>query len=168
MAPAVTPADSATTCTDTSAVDGSIAGCMAATRAEQWQAANGGTGVPYTVATGVSGFGEYRSDCSGFVSYALHISDTTPTDGGLVSGQMYESNGFVDVAKDSLQQGDVLTNPSQGGQGHVVLFDHWSDSSHSAYWGFEQTGPTGHKGPQYRLITYPYDVPNAGTFYPQH
>ena len=164
----VTAADAASTCTDTSAVDGSIAGCMAAARTMQWVDANGGNGVVYNQGVGTSGFGDYRADCSGFVSYALHISDTSPTAGGLVSGQMYESNGFVDVAKDSLQQGDVLTNPSAGSQGHVVLFDHWSDSSHTAYWGFEQHGPSGSYGTAYRLITYPYDDPNAGTFYPQH
>ncbi|MBS2554302.1 hypothetical protein KGQ19_46355 [Catenulispora sp. NL8] len=168
VAPAVAPQDAASTCTDTSSEDGNIAGCMAAARAMQWVDANGGQGVIYNQGDGTSGFGDYRADCSGFVSYALHISDTSPTPGGLVSGQMYESNGFVDVAKDNLQQGDVLTNPSAGSQGHVVMFDHWSDSSHTAYWGFEQHGPSGSYGTAYRLITYPYDDPNAGTFYPQH
>jgi hypothetical protein len=150
----------ADTCTDTSATGGPIAGCMAAARAAYWKS----LGIPYSQAVKSAGIGDYRADCSGFVSYALNISDTTPTDGGLVSGQMYESNGFVDVAKGNLQQGDVLTNPSSENQGHVVMFDHWADSSEGSYWGWEQTG----FGTLYRDITYPCDDPNAGTFYPQH
>ncbi|HEY4023845.1 MAG TPA: NlpC/P60 family protein, partial [Pseudonocardiaceae bacterium] len=160
-------ADTAVTCNDTSSPDGTIYGCMAAQRATSWLNANGGQGVVYDVnglwndPSGVS----YRTDCSGFVSMALHL---TPTGlAALNSAEMYEANGFVDVAKDSLQQGDILTNPIAGPQGHVVLFDHWTDSSHTAYWGFEQHGPTGSYGTAYRVIQYPYD-PGNGNFYPQH
>jgi hypothetical protein len=160
-------ADAASECADTSSTGGPIAGCMAAARAQQWLDANGGQGVRYSMDVGSSGFGRYRADCSGFVSFALHISDTTPTDGGLVTGDMYEANGFVDVAKDNLQQGDILDNPSAGADGHVVLFDHWADSAHTSYWGWEQHGPAGEFGTAYRVIQYPYD-PGAGTFYPQH
>ena len=153
-------ADAPNTCADTSSQNGQIAGCMIATRADEWISAN----PTYSMSVGSAGFGEFRADCSGFVSFALHLSDTSPTLGGLVTGQMYESNGFVDVAKDNLQQGDILDNPAAGGDGHVVLFDHWTDSSHTAYWGFENTG-SGNSG--YHTIPYPY-WSGAGTFYPQH
>jgi hypothetical protein len=167
VAAAPAHADTAVTCNDTSSPDGTIYGCMAAQRAMSWINANGGQGVIYDTGglwpdpAGVT----YRTDCSGFVSMALHL---TPTGlAALNSADMYEANGFVDVAKDSLQQGDILTNPIAGPDGHVVLFDHWTDSSHSAYWGFEQHGPTGSYGTAYRIIQYPYD-PGHGSFYPQH
>jgi hypothetical protein len=160
-------ADTASTCTDTSSPEGTIYGCMAAQRAMSWINANGGQGVIYDTGntypdpSGVP----YRTDCSGFVSMALHL---TPTGlDALNSADMYEANGFVDVAKDNLQQGDILTNPIAGPDGHVVLFDHWTDSSHTAYWGFEQHGPSGSYGTAYRIIQYPYD-PGHGNFYPQH
>jgi hypothetical protein len=152
-------ADAPATCADTSSLNGAISGCMAATRAQTWLAANSGQGVIYNQG---ATYGGYRTDCSGFVSMALHLS--TP---GLVTGDMYEANGFADVAKDNLQQGDILDNPSAGDAGHVVLFDHWADSAHSSYWGFEEHGPSGSYGTSYRIITYPYD-PGSGTYYPQH
>jgi hypothetical protein len=152
-------ADAASECADTSSTDGPIAGCMAAARAQIWLNAD----PTYSQKAGASGFGNYRADCSGFVSYALHISDTSPVFGGLATPNMYEANGFVDVAKDNLQQGDILDNPASGDSGHVVLFDHWADSAHDTYWGWEQSGG----GTAYREIPYPYDAGN-GTFYPQH
>ncbi|MGF1426178.1 Ig-like domain-containing protein [Kitasatospora sp. LaBMicrA B282] len=145
-------ADTPTMCADTSSQNGRIAGCMVATRAQDWI----NDGVTYSTSSTHDG---YRTDCSGYVSWALNLSQP-----GLVSGAMYEANGFVDVAKDSLQQGDILTNPSAGSAGHVVLFDHWTDSTHTSYWGFENTGG-GNVG--YHTIPYPY-WSGAGTFYPQH
>ncbi|WP_194893677.1 hypothetical protein [Catenulispora pinisilvae] len=160
-------ADTAVTCTDTSTPDGSISGCMAAERAMYWVNANNGNGVIYDQsATFNSPDGvPYRSDCSGFVSMALHL---TPTGlDAFVTGDMYEANGFQDVAKDNLQQGDILDNPSAGDAGHVVLFDHWTDSTHTSYWGFEQHGPSGSYGTSYHVIPYPY-FSGSGTYYPQH
>ncbi|MEZ0114575.1 hypothetical protein ABH920_008610 [Catenulispora sp. EB89] len=167
VAAAPAHADTAITCADQSTPDGEISGCMAATRAMSWVNANNGNGVIYDQgATFNSPDGvPYRTDCSGFVSMALHLTPTGLS--AFVTGDMYEANGFQDVAKDSLQQGDILDNPSAGDAGHVVMFDHWTDSTHTSYWGFEQHGPSGSYGTSYHVIPYPY-FSGSGTYYPQH
>ena len=67
----------------------------------------------------------YRTDCSGFVSMALHSS-----------APGYSTVGLVDIARgiswDSLQPGDFVgtLGPGTGGDdGHVTLFNGWVDAN---------------------------------------
>ncbi len=90
---------------------------------------------------------DYRADCSGYVSMALGLGAS------LVTGQLATAPFASPVAKDSLQQGDMMINPSVGGAGHAVLFDRWTSATHAAYWAYEQGGDG---GTRYVSIPYPY------------
>ncbi|MFF0410094.1 FG-GAP repeat domain-containing protein [Kitasatospora sp. NPDC004745] len=63
------------------------------------------------------------------------------------------------IGKGDLKAGDALLNDNSGANGHVVLFEKWTDSSH--YMGYEFTG----SGVHYREIPYPY-YPGYGTYVP--
>jgi hypothetical protein len=65
------------------------------------------------------------------------------------------------IRKAELRPGDALLNRSPGRYGHVVLFERWADSAHTAYYGYEQS-PGGTK---HRRIPYPY-FPGHGHFVP--
>lgn len=95
--------------------------------------------VPYSQARTFWG---YRTDCSGFVSYALALGkpgDTTYT----LWGKTWPVN------KEELQPGDVLLARDR----HVVLFAGWANSAHTKYVAYEQTGSVGSVR---RVIPYPY------------
>lgn len=69
---------------------------------------------------------DYRSDCSGFVSYAWGLGPP-----GLGTGLL--SSRFSPVGVADLQPGDILlhiTDPSA--PGHVVLFEKWLDKASGA------------------------------------
>lgn len=81
----------------------------------------------------------YRTDCSGFVSMALH---TTP--------QGYSTVSLPDVAKSiswsELQAGDFVgtLGPGTGGAaGHVTIFHSWVDKCKKAYKTLECKGDVG-------------------------
>ena len=116
-------------------------------RAQSWS----GVPVPYSQTSYYDG---YRQDCSGYVSYCWA---TQTASGSPVS---YNTNSLVNVTspitQDELKQGDILLNTA-GGQtasefAHVVLFDHWDNSTHTLYWVYEQ-GPD---KTYYHKIPYPY------------
>jgi len=67
----------------------------------------------------------YRQDCSGFVSmcHRLDRSYTTST----------LPQVFHQITKDELLPGDILLS-----NGHVVLFEAWTDSSRTKYIGMEE------------------------------
>jgi hypothetical protein len=117
-------------------------------RAKTWV----GIGLDYNQGGSHAG---YRTDCSGYVSMAWHLSDSETTNS-------FGPNGVTtSIAKSSLKSGDALLNPSSGNAGHVVLFDKWVGSGQSSYMGYEFTG----SGVHYREIPYPY-FSGYGTFSP--
>ena len=101
----------------TSSVGGPITRSEVLARAQYWVDKH----VPYSqtvYAPDPQGRG-YRSDCSGYVSMAWHLSSSLVTQTlPQVSNQ---------ISYDDLLPGDALDKESE----HVVLFDHWVDSSHS-------------------------------------
>lgn len=82
---------------------------------------------------------KYRTDCSGFVSMALHAYSPG-----------YNTVSLPDIAKpiswEDLQPGDLVgtLGPGTGGAaGHVTLFHSWADSSHKEYNTLECRGTYG-------------------------
>ncbi|NLE97837.1 MAG: C40 family peptidase [Propionibacterium sp.] len=81
----------------------------------------------------------YRTDCSGFVSMALHLS-------GSPSTVTLTSYGVHWIPKSSMLPGDLIGNlgPGTGGAaGHVVIFNGWVDSSQTRFYALEQRGGAG-------------------------
>lgn len=81
----------------------------------------------------------YRTDCSGFVSMALHLSASPST----VTLTDY---GVYWISKSSLRPGDLIGNlgpGTAGAAGHVVIFNGWVDSSQTRFYALEQTGGRG-------------------------
>jgi putative chitinase len=77
----------------------------------------------------------YRTDCSGLVSMALHL-DSSPNTVNL-------PDYLTPISWDELQPGDVVgtLGPGTGGDaGHVVLFNGWTDASHTAFKTLEERG----------------------------
>ena len=91
----------------------------------------------------------YRTDCSGFVSMAWgedqsYSTVTLPT----VSHP---------IPKEDLQPGDILLKGgpgTAGDNGHVIIFNGWTDDSHTSYYGIEEAGGVGATA---RVVSYPYD-----------
>jgi hypothetical protein len=67
----------------------------------------------------------YRTDCSGFVSMAWHLSDAPTT-------ATFPSHSGVSKlsSRSSLQTGDMLDDVSDG---HMVLFGGWDNSAHTLF-----------------------------------
>jgi hypothetical protein len=110
---------------------------------------------------------DYRTDCSGYVSMALHLDapglDTAPH--GL-------ADVTVTITRDELQPGDIMMAPSKFDasgdkvqDGHVLLFHSWTDSSHTTYNAYE----FGSTPVRYRVVTYPnQEDPLQRAFTPYH
>jgi hypothetical protein len=123
-------------------------------RAATWLTANNGGPVPYHPSRCFPGFTpsycvppRYRTDCSGFVSMALGLPAS------LVTGDMVQPWFAIPLSKDQLRRGDLMVNPSYGGDGHSLLFDRWDNVDHTRYWAYEQSGDG---GTHHRSIPYPY------------
>jgi hypothetical protein len=100
-------------------------------RAKEWVSAQ----VPYSMSA--YWWDGYRQDCSGFVSMAWNLPRNEWT------GSLHQFG--TRISKEELQPGDILLfhNPSDPDEGsHVVLFDGWTDYTHTYYVVFEQTRPT--------------------------
>jgi hypothetical protein len=80
--------------------------------------------------------GGYRRDCSGYASMALGLPGPGLDAAGL-------GDRYPPIPKQQLLPGDLLINPAPSGAGHVVIFDHWTDPTMSAYLGYEQSGDGG-------------------------
>lgn len=93
----------------------------------------------------------YRTDCSGYVSMAWRLSP------GLTGGT--NTTGLAQVAhpitRDELQPGDVLLKLTPETHRHTVLFDGWTDPSHTTYWAYEQVGRPFSRT-MHHIVAYPY------------
>jgi hypothetical protein len=114
-------------------------------RAARWVA----KGVPYNQ----SGWrDDYRTDCSGFVSYAWGL------DQSYVTWSLPEV--ARPIAKEDLLPGDIILNTVR----HVVIFGGWANTKHSAYVVYEEAGAP-HRAIR-RVVSYPYDSPTAADYHP--
>lgn len=117
-------------------------------RAQAWVNA----GVTYSQSAYRDG---YRTDCSGFISYAWNLRDNAGNPRSLTTSTL--PNVSYRISTDELQTGDILLNPSS----HVVLFDKWANSQRTEYWAYEMTPPRA----VYKKLPYPY-WSGYGTFQP--
>ena len=120
-------------------------------RAATWLTAWRGGPVPYSMSTDpATWFHGYRRDCSGYASMALGLPGPGLTAAALAARS-------TPIARTALQPGDLLINPARGGNGHVVIFDHWTDpGTMTQYVGYEQSGDG---GTHHHAIGYPYFGP---------
>ncbi|MFI2413715.1 peptidoglycan-binding protein [Streptomyces sp. NPDC018947] len=115
-------------------------------RARTWLTANNGAQVPYSQ-TSVWSDG-YRQDCSGYVSMTLGLWKSGPNTVELATNRSLTTP----ISLGDLKPGDLLIDASGSNTTrHVVIFEKWTDSSHTAYTAFEQRG--GH-GTDHRVRTY--------------
>ncbi|MFG2999607.1 NlpC/P60 family protein [Streptomyces sp. NPDC048340] len=129
-------------------VAGPISRAEVIARARTWVAA----GVPYSMTNyRTDANGRYRTDCSGFVSMAWHLSSSSANNWGETTGTLLEFTSSI--AKESLKPGDILLNPNPGASGHVVIFNGWANAEHTRYDAYEQAGSV---GAVHREIPYPY------------
>ncbi len=117
--------------------DSGTTSTAAVTRASSWVSA----AVPYcgginfgadsicggtcerTGAADKSAWNSYRSDCSGFVSYAWGLAAPGLTTGGFAP---YDTSASSEIDAEDLQPGDALNSvPAQ----HIVLFAGWADKA---------------------------------------
>jgi len=128
----VTVSTTPTPCASNGA-DKNMTRAQALTRAQSWLS----VGIPYSQSRCYRNeYGDYRTDCSGFVSMAWGV-------GGL--GSDHWTGNFLDIshviARADLQPGDALLrhegNPDVD---HVALFVRWEDSAHTKPVVIEQTG----------------------------
>lgn len=89
----------------------------------------------------------YRTDCSGYASMALALPKPGPNTVGLASSQY-----STPIAMSQLLPGDLVIDATgTNNTRHVVIFEKWADSAHTAYWEYEQRG---HYGTDYRTRSY--------------
>jgi hypothetical protein len=120
-----------------SSVGGTISRTEVISRAKDWV---GNSAIPYNE----GGYypdpegRDYREDCSGFVSMALHLSSSLST--------VTLPDVSTKITKDDLEAGDMLgiMGPSTGGAGgHVMLFVGWTSSAHTSANVYEHGGGSG-------------------------
>ena len=125
---------------------GSVTRQQVLDRAATWLTANDGAQVPYSQ-TSVWSDG-YRQDCSGYVSMTLGLWKSGPNTVELASNR----DLTTPISLDALKPGDLLIDADGSNTTrHVVIFEGWTDSSHTAYRAYEQRG--GH-GTDHRTLTY--------------
>ncbi|WP_328748945.1 tachylectin-related carbohydrate-binding protein [Streptomyces sp. NBC_00285] len=99
-------------------------------RAKNWYSRN----VQYSqsaYASDVDGDHSYRTDCSGFVSMAWHLTTSLTT-------QSLPSAG-TQISKADLRPGDALNSSSEG---HVVLFAGWKDQDAGSFYYYSEGSPS--------------------------
>ncbi|MFG2921433.1 peptidoglycan-binding protein [Streptomyces sp. NPDC048305] len=115
-------------------------------RAATWLTANNGGPVPYSQ-TSVWRDG-YRQDCSGYVSMTLGLWKSGPNTVELAGNRSLTTP----ITVGGLKPGDLLIDASGSNTTrHVVIFEKWTDSSHSSYWAYEQRGTY---GTTHRTLSY--------------
>ena len=132
----------------TSSIGGSISRDEIISRGEFWTSQH----IPYSMHTWIPGpeGKSYRTDCSGFVSMALHLSNALST--------VTLPNVVNPISWDDLQPGDVVgtLGPGTGGaSGHVTLFHSWANSAKSRYHSLECQGGDIGCAPYEREINWP-------------
>ncbi len=115
---------------DSNGSDKPMTRSQALTRARSWLE----TRVPYSQERCYRNkYGDYRTDCSGFVSMAWGLG------GSAWTGNLDEKSSVI--ARSALKPGDALLrytgNPRQN---HVALFVKWADEAHTRPVVIEQTG----------------------------
>ncbi len=103
--------------------------------------------VPYSQTATHNG---YRTDCSGYASMALGLG--TP---GLNTVELANGSVSDPISVGGLQPGDlVIDSTGDSNTRHVVIFQNWTDGSHSSYMAYEQRGGY---GTDHRTLTYGLD-----------
>jgi hypothetical protein len=83
----------------------------------------------------------YRTDCSGFVSYAWQLKNNgQPISPDTV---MLGATYSVDTSFSALLPGDIINNKRPGNSGHVVMFISWIDQAHTKFVAYEENGGYG-------------------------
>jgi cell wall-associated NlpC family hydrolase len=87
--------------------------------------------------------GYYRTDCSGFVSYAWGLPGLIQPDGVALHYGKANSDGTTTFYSTplnfyDLMPGDIVVNPLPGASGHVILFAAWVDRSNNIFLGYDQ------------------------------
>ncbi|WP_181767360.1 hypothetical protein [Streptomyces albidus (ex Kaewkla and Franco 2022)] len=119
-------------------------------RAGTWLTADNGAQVPYSQ-TAVWSDG-YRQDCSGYVSMTLGLWKSGPNTVELAGNR----DLTTPINLGDLKPGDLLIDADGSNTTrHVVIFEGWTDDSHTAYSAFEQRG--GH-GTDHRVLDYGLDA----------
>ncbi|MGH3378770.1 MAG: hypothetical protein ACRDP6_28990 [Actinoallomurus sp.] len=110
--------------------------------------------IPYSQSAYHNG---YRTDCSGYASMALGLSAPGPNTVELADGSISDP-----ISMGDLQTGDlVIDSTGDSNNRHVVIFQEWTDASHSSYWAYEQRGGY---GTDHRVLTYGLD--SGSEFHP--
>jgi hypothetical protein len=91
--------------------------------------------------------GGYRTDCSGYASMALALGKP-----GLNTVGLAKSSVTTRIKMSQLKQGDLVIDATgTSSTRHVVIFEKWANSKHTAYWEYEQRGSY---GTDHRTRTY--------------
>lgn len=100
--------------------------------------------VPYSQTRYHNG---YRTDCSGYASMALGLRPPGLNTVGLASPGV-----STRIAMSQLLPADLVIDATgTNNTRHVVIFEKWANSAHTAYWAFEQRGGY---GTDHRILTY--------------
>ncbi|WP_433301418.1 FG-GAP-like repeat-containing protein [Actinoplanes sp. CA-030573] len=140
-------------CDDNGHDDLSLTRDQVLSRARTWLNVGG---VPYSqYACYRNSLGDYRTDCSGFVSMAWGLGGRGDA---FWTGNLDERS-YV-IARSSLQPGDaLLRHTGDKDENHVALFVKWSNSAHTEPVVIEQTGSAG-------TIERTWSSGNAGLYTP--
>ncbi len=104
--------------------------------------------IPYSQ---TATYGGYRTDCSGYASMALGLAAPGLNTVGLADGSV-----STPIAMGDLQPGDLVIDATgDSNTRHVVIFQNWTDDSHSSYMAYEQRGSY---GTDHRTLTYGLDA----------
>jgi hypothetical protein len=117
----------------------------------------------------------YRTDCSGFVSYAWQLADNngqplSPDTVALGNTYTKKLDSFAD-----LKPGDILNNDLPGKPGHVVIFVNWTDQMRTKFIAYDENIDTGATRYELRIdpgntlydVTDNYKLDAPGPFYPE-
>jgi hypothetical protein len=135
---------------------GEISRAEVVRRAKYWYDHRGS--IPYTT-TGAThrdpdnASHDYRRDCSGFVSMALHLKSSLST--------VTLPGVGTKISRGAMHPGDftgILGAGTDGSAGHVRLFEKWANQHAGTYWAYD-FGSTPVKHQIYKLST---DAPRHG------
>jgi len=83
-------------------------------------------------------FDGYRADCSGFISMAWQLKNST---GGKFSATTVSLGNYAtEIPFEELLSGDVINNQRGDKKGHVVMFVSWLNDDQTRFVAFEENG----------------------------